>query len=98
MCLVISAISLIVHIYSVRYMVEEPGYGRFFTLLDLMTGSLMLMVVAGDLITLVIAWHLVGILLCFLDMDNLSIWWFTIDISRCIALSGIWQLVSFIHL
>ncbi len=66
MCLVISAISLIVHIYSVRYMVEEPGYGRFFTLLDLMTGSLMLMVVAGDLITLVIAWHLVGILLYFL--------------------------------
>jgi NADH-quinone oxidoreductase subunit L len=66
MCLVISAISLIVHIYSVRYMVEEPGYGRFFTLLDLMTGSLMLMVVAGDLITLVVAWHLVGILLYFL--------------------------------
>ena len=66
MCLVISAISLIVHIYSIRYMIEEPGYGRFFTLLDLMTGSLMLMVVAGDLITLVIAWHLVGILLYFL--------------------------------
>lgn len=66
MCLVISGISLIVHIYSVRYMVEEPGYGRFFTLLGLMTGSLMLMVVAGDLITLVIAWHLVGILLYFL--------------------------------
>ena len=66
MCLVISAISLIVHIYSIRYMVEEPGYGRFFILLDLMTGSLMLMVVAGDLITLVIAWHLVGILLYFL--------------------------------
>ena len=66
MCLVISAISLIVHVYSVRYMVEEPGYGRFFILLDLMTGSLMLMVVAGDLITLIIAWHLVGILLYFL--------------------------------
>jgi len=66
MCLVVAAISLIVHIYSVRYMIEEPGYGRFFTLLDLMTGSLMLMVVAGDLITLVVAWHLVGILLYFL--------------------------------
>ena len=66
MCLVISAISLIVHIYSIRYMIEEPGYGRFFTLLDLMTGSLMLMVVAGDLITLVVAWHFVGILLYFL--------------------------------
>ena len=66
MCLVISAISLIVHIYSIRYMIEDPGYGRFFTLLDLMTGSLMLMVVAGDLITLVVAWHFVGILLYFL--------------------------------
>ena len=66
MCLVISAISLIVHIYSIRYMVEEPGYGRFFILLGLMTGSLMLMVVAGDMITLLIAWHLVGILLYFL--------------------------------
>jgi len=66
MCLVIAAISLIVHLYSVRYMVEEPGYGRFFILLNLMTGSLMLMVVAGDLITLLISWHLIGILLYFL--------------------------------
>ncbi len=66
MCLVITAISLIVHLYSVRYMVEEPGYGRFFILLNLMTGSLLLMVVAGDLITLLISWHLIGILLYFL--------------------------------
>lgn len=66
MCLVIAAISLIVHLYSVRYMVEEAGYARFFTLLDLMTGTLLLMVVAGDLITLLVAWHLVGILLYFL--------------------------------
>jgi NADH-quinone oxidoreductase subunit L len=66
MAVVIAAISLIVRIYSVRYMVEEPGYGRFFTLLDLMSGTLLLMVVAGDLITLLIAWHMVGILLYFL--------------------------------
>jgi NADH-quinone oxidoreductase subunit L len=66
MCMVIAAISLIVHIYSVRYMVEEPGYARFFILLDAMTGTLFLMVAAGDLITLLIAWHMVGILLYFL--------------------------------
>ncbi len=66
MALVIAAISLIVHIYSVRYMIEEPGYPRFFALLDAMTGTLLLMVAAGDLITLLIAWHLVGILLYFL--------------------------------
>jgi len=66
MCMVITSISLIVHLYSVRYMAEEPGYGRFFMLLDLMTGTLLLMVTAGDLITLLVAWHLVGIMLYFL--------------------------------
>jgi len=66
MSLVISTISLIDHHYSVRYMVEESGYGRFFTLLDMMTGTLLLMVVAGDLITLLVAWHMIGILLYFL--------------------------------
>lgn len=66
MALVIAAISLIVHLYSVRYMVEEPGYARFFVLLDCMTGTLLLMVAAGDLLTLLVAWHLVGILLYFL--------------------------------
>jgi len=66
MSAVIAAISLIVHIYSVRYMVEEPGYTRFFSLLDGMTGTLLLMVAAGDLITLLVAWHLIGILLYFL--------------------------------
>ena len=66
MSAVIATISLVVHLYSVRYMVEEPGYARFFALLDGMTGTLLLMVAAGDLITLLVAWHLVGILLYFL--------------------------------
>ncbi len=66
MCVLIATISLIVRLYSVRYMVEESGYARFFVLLDFMTGALLLMVVAGDLVTLLVAWHLVGILLYFL--------------------------------
>ena len=37
MAVVISGISYIVHVYSIRYMAEEPGYARFFILLDLMT-------------------------------------------------------------
>jgi len=63
---IILGISLIVHLYSVRYMAEEAGYGQFFVLLDLMTATLLFMVLAGDLITLVIAWYLVGVLLYFL--------------------------------
>lgn len=66
MAVLITGISLIVRIYSVRYMVEEAGYGRFFMLLDFMTASLLLMVASGDLITLVIAWHMVGVVLYFL--------------------------------
>ena len=66
MAMVIASISLIVHLYSVRYMIEEPGYPRFFSLLDGMTATLLLMVAAGDLVTLLVAWHLVGILLYFL--------------------------------
>jgi len=66
MAVVISAISFIVHLYSVRYMAEESGYARFFVMLDLMTASLLLMVAAGDLITLLVAWHMIGVLLYFL--------------------------------
>ena len=72
---VISGISLIVHVYSLRYMAEEEGYTRFFAMLDLMTATLLLMVYAGDLVTLLIAWHLVGVLLYFLlgqDMRSRS--------------------------
>lgn len=75
MAVVISGISLIVHVYSKRYMAGEAGYARFFVLLDLMTASLLLMVCAGDLITLLVAWHLVGVILYFLlgqEMTNQS--------------------------
>lgn len=66
MGVLIAGISLIVHIFSVRYMVEEPGYARFFALLDLMTAALLVMVAAGDLVTLVVSWHVIGVLLYFL--------------------------------
>ncbi len=72
MAVVISGISLIVHVYSRRYMAGERGYTRFFVLLDLMTAALLLMVSAGDLITLLVAWHLIGVLLYFLLGQEMS--------------------------
>ena len=65
MATVIGSISLIVHIYSVRYMAEEAGYARFFVLLDIVTATLLVMVSAGDLISLLIAWRLTGVLSTF---------------------------------
>ena len=66
MALGVAGISLVVHVYSARYMTEEPGYARFYLLLDLMAAAILLMVTAGDLITLLVAWHLIGVLLYFL--------------------------------
>jgi NADH-quinone oxidoreductase subunit L len=72
MAVVISGISLVVHVYSVRYMAEDPGYRRFFVLLDVMTGVLLLTIAAGDLITLLVGWHLIGVVLFFLLNHNSS--------------------------
>src|SRR3569623_1911245 len=66
MAVLIAGISFIVHLYSVRYMAEESGYARFFVLQDLMTASLLIMVAAGDLIALLAAWLMIGVLLYFL--------------------------------
>jgi NADH-quinone oxidoreductase subunit L len=66
MAVLVAAISLVVHVYAVRYMADEPGYPRFFALLDLMTAVILLMVTAADLLTLLTAWFLIGVLLFFL--------------------------------
>jgi NADH-quinone oxidoreductase subunit L len=72
MALAVAGISLVVHVYSVRYMAEEAGFARFYTLLDLMTAAILLMVAAGDLVTLLVAWHLIGVLLYFLLGHDLA--------------------------
>ena len=66
MAVLVSGISLIVHLYAVHYMADEPGFARFFALLDLMTADILLLVCASDLLTLIVAWFLVGVLLYFL--------------------------------
>ena len=66
MALAVSAISLIVHLYAVRYMREDPAHTRFFVLLDGINAMIMLMVLAGDLLTLLLAWHAIGVILYFL--------------------------------
>jgi NADH-quinone oxidoreductase subunit L len=62
----VSGVGLVVHVFSVRYMQDDPGYTRFFLLLDLIIGVILLMVLAGDLLTLLLAWHLLGVCLYFL--------------------------------
>ena len=63
-------VSLVVHKFSEKYMSDEEGFRRFYFLLDLMTGVLVLLVLAANLITLLVAWHLMGLLLYMLLNQN----------------------------
>jgi len=57
----VSVVGLVVFVYAASYMAEDPRRGRFFAEFSLFAGSMLTLVLAADLITLFIAWELVGI-------------------------------------
>jgi NADH:ubiquinone oxidoreductase subunit 5 (subunit L)/multisubunit Na+/H+ antiporter MnhA subunit len=57
----VSVVGLIVFIYAASYMADDQRRGRFFAEFSLFTGSMLALVLAADLITLFIAWELVGL-------------------------------------
>jgi NADH-quinone oxidoreductase subunit L len=61
MLVVVSTISLMVHIYSRGYMKGDRGYTKFFAFLALFTFSMMGLVVATNLFQIYIFWELVGV-------------------------------------
>ncbi|MCP9462135.1 MAG: NADH-quinone oxidoreductase subunit L [Nitrospira sp.] len=63
MMVLITAVSLVVHVYSLRYMQGDGGYVRFFALLGLLTSVLLALVTSGHLLWLFAAWHAVTWLL-----------------------------------
>ena len=60
MCLVVTGVGLMIFIYSVGYMAEEPGFCRYFAYLCLFATSMLGIVLANNFITLFIFWELVG--------------------------------------
>ena len=63
MMVLISGVSLVIHVYSQRYMHDDPGYVRFFSLLSLLTFVLLSLVTSGHLLWLWVWWHAVTWLL-----------------------------------
>src|SRR5918996_919338 len=61
MFVVVTTVSLLVQIYSVGYMAEEPRYTWYFAALSLFTGSMLNLVIAIDMFQLLVGWELVGI-------------------------------------
>ncbi|HSF57645.1 MAG TPA: proton-conducting transporter membrane subunit [Candidatus Binatia bacterium] len=65
----ITAISILIHLFSTRYMQQERGYARFHSLLALTTFVLLGMVASADLLMLFVFWQLLSWLLSFLSYN-----------------------------
>lgn len=61
MLLVVTGVGFLIHLYSVNYMEEDPGFARYFAYLNLFTFSMLLLVLANNLLGLFIGWEGVGL-------------------------------------
>src|SRR5487761_638447 len=59
--LIVTFVSLMVHIYTVGYMAEDPGYQRFFSYISLFTFSMLMLVMANNFMQLFFGWEAVGL-------------------------------------
>jgi len=60
MC-VVSFVSLMVHIYTIGYMADDPGYQRFFSYIALFTFSMLMLVMSNNFMQLFFGWEAVGL-------------------------------------
>jgi NADH-quinone oxidoreductase subunit L len=61
MLLVVTGVGLLIHIYSLGYMHGDARYERFFAYLNLFLGSMLVLVLGENLLTLFLGWELVGL-------------------------------------
>ncbi|MCK4856758.1 MAG: NADH-quinone oxidoreductase subunit L, partial [candidate division Zixibacteria bacterium] len=61
MILVVSGVAFLIHVYSIGYMAHDPDYPRFFTYLNLFTGSMLLLVLADNFLLMFVGWEGVGL-------------------------------------
>lgn len=61
MMVVVTSVSLMVHIYTIGYMSEDPGYQRFFAYISLFTFSMLMLVMANNMVQLFFGWEAVGL-------------------------------------
>jgi NADH-quinone oxidoreductase subunit L len=61
MILVITGVGFLIHVYSIGYMREDPGYSRFFAYMNLFVFSMLLLVLSGNVVWLIIGWAMVGL-------------------------------------
>jgi NADH-quinone oxidoreductase subunit L len=71
MCLVVTGVSALIHLYSVAYLDSDRGYARFFSYLNFFVFSMLLLVLAGNFVLLIVGWAFVG----FASYALISFWY-----------------------
>ncbi|QGZ61051.1 NADH-quinone oxidoreductase subunit L [Paraburkholderia acidisoli] len=61
MMIVVTFVSLMVHVYTIGYMAEEEGYQRFFSYIALFTFSMLMLVMSNNFLQLFFGWEAVGL-------------------------------------
>ncbi|MDR1075812.1 MAG: NADH-quinone oxidoreductase subunit L [Xanthomonadaceae bacterium] len=61
MMVVVAFVSLLVHIYTIGYMADDPGYQRFFSYISLFTFSMLMLVMSNNFLQLFFGWEAVGL-------------------------------------
>ncbi|OGV73783.1 MAG: NADH-quinone oxidoreductase subunit L [Methylophilales bacterium RIFCSPHIGHO2_02_FULL_57_10] len=61
MMAVVTFVSLMVHVYTIGYMAEDPGYSRFFSYISLFTFSMLMLVMSNNFMQLFFGWEAVGL-------------------------------------
>ncbi len=61
MIAVVSGVSLAVHVYTIGYMHDDPGYQRFFSYISLFTFSMLMLVMSNNFLQLFFGWEAVGL-------------------------------------
>ena len=62
MMFIVSFVSLMVHIYTIGYMKDDPGYHRFFSYISLFTFSMLSLLMANNFLQLFFGWEAVGVM------------------------------------
>jgi len=61
MMLVVTFVSLMVHVYTIGYMHDDPGYQRFFCYISLFTFAMLMLVMSNNFLQLFFGWEAVGV-------------------------------------
>jgi NADH-quinone oxidoreductase subunit L len=61
MMVVVTFVSLLVHVYTIGYMQDDPGYQRFFSYISLFTFSMLMLVMSNNFLQLFFGWEAVGL-------------------------------------